>query len=108
LHHERPVQEVENNFSINSPVEVVTPVMSLSLPGIQAVTQVVTQAVTPVVTPEIDWQSYPYQSQDTLTLKSCIFFIFFLVALWLPNQFFLSLFARLIYQVFTIALSQFL
>lgn len=58
-------EEVKNNISLNTS-EVVTPVTSLSLSALQVVTEVVTE----VVTPEINWQSYPYQSKDTFTLKN--------------------------------------
>ena len=61
-------EEVKNNISFNNE-EVVTPVTNCAQSGIELVTPAVTPVVTPAVT-EINWQSYPYQSQDTFTLKS--------------------------------------
>lgn len=61
-------EEVKNNISFNNE-EVVTPVTNCAQSGIELVTPAVTPVVTEAVT-EINWQSYPYQSQDTFTLKS--------------------------------------
>jgi putative DNA primase/helicase len=66
------MEEVENNIYLNTS-EVVTPVTNPTQQGFEAVTPVVIQAVTQVVTQaatQINWQSYPYQSRDTLTLKA--------------------------------------
>ena len=61
-------EEVKNNISFDAS-EVVTPVTPQVQQGIEAVTEAVTEVVTHAVT-EINWQSYPYQSRDTFTLKS--------------------------------------
>ena len=61
-------EEVINNISGDASL-VVTSGTSKTQQGIEPVTHPVTPAVTEVVTP-INWQSYPYQSQDTFTLKS--------------------------------------
>ena len=60
--------EVKNNISFDA-ASVVSPVTNQVQQGFEPVTEAVTEAVTPVVT-QIDWQSYPYQSRDTFTLKS--------------------------------------
>ena len=62
------IEEVKNNISFNAS-EVVTPVTPQVQQGIEVVTSAVTEVVTSAVT-EINWQSYPYQSKDTFTLKS--------------------------------------
>jgi putative DNA primase/helicase len=66
------MKEVKNNIYLNTS-EVVTPVTNPTQQGFEVVTPVVIQAVTQVVTQaatQINWQSYPYQSRDTLTLKA--------------------------------------
>ncbi len=76
---------VKNNHVVSQPDEEVTPVTSPTEKAFEAITEVVTSSVTPVVIKDkdtssgetldaldlrIDWQTYPYQSQDTDTLKN--------------------------------------
>ena len=78
---------VKNNNLISQPLEAVTPVTSPPEQALEVVTEVVINPVSEVVidnqTPlsgtgetlnpseaDINWQSYPYQSQDTYTLRN--------------------------------------
>ena len=61
-------EEVKNNISEDAS-EVVPPVTNPVQQGFEPVTEAVTPVVTEAVT-EIDWQSYPYSSRDTFTLKN--------------------------------------
>ena len=61
-------EEVVDNISFNAD-EVVPPVTNQVQQGFKPVPEAVPEAVPLVVTP-INWQSYPYQSKDTLTLKA--------------------------------------
>ena len=60
-------EEVKNDIGFNNE-EAVTPVTNQAQKGIELVPEAVTPVVTEAVT-QIDWQSYPYSSQDTFTLK---------------------------------------
>ena len=60
--------QVKSNISLDASM-VVTPVTNCTQQEFEPVTEAVTEAV-PLVVTEINWQSYPYSSKDTLTLKN--------------------------------------
>ncbi|VEP15723.1 Phage/plasmid primase, P4 family, C-terminal domain (fragment) [Hyella patelloides LEGE 07179] len=59
---------VENKNTSNNSSQVVTPVTIPIQQKVSAVPEVVTFAVTSVVPSEINWKTYPYNSNDTYTL----------------------------------------
>ena len=63
-------EEVINENPLNNYPQAVTLVTPESQQGVEAVTPAVIEVVTEVVPSQIDWQSYPYKSSDTITLQN--------------------------------------